>query len=240
MTLQEWFEQNKDKEIEFNGDSIKIKKTESKVWTPEYRDEYFYIDEGCDICNDQWFSEPNQQRQLQIGNVFELESDAEKAKEYLEFCQKIRGLGGRQSFDLEKANYSIDAVFRDSNGIKVVNLGILDKLYPEFGLFYFDSYDDAQNAIDVFGEEEFLKHMVNINERKNMVKSKEEGMKCIAAAKDIQVMCKKHFKKGGEGYPFCPYDDETGWDCTDCMMIQDHPRKWKVKAFEKDFKNNEL
>lgn len=95
MTLNEWIEENKDKEIEFKDGTILIKeKPKSYAWEPEEEGEFWYIDANGDCESDKWsYSSVWCNELLQIGNVFRDEWSAEQAVKRLKFWRRLQEIG---------------------------------------------------------------------------------------------------------------------------------------------------
>lgn len=87
MTLSEWFEQNKNKEITYNGGKIEIKTT-----CPFYHGEtYYYVTFTGTVYADHWVYSEWDQTLYEMGNCFRTEKEAEEAAAVIrEAFAKIR------------------------------------------------------------------------------------------------------------------------------------------------------
>lgn len=138
------------------------KKSEPKIWKPEYGDWYWYISSDGQVDNCEWVNGPIDRGRYSMGNCFKTKEEAEFAREKQKVKTKLQRFADEHN-DPEKLewdginpHYTIrydigdEALVRSSNYV-VKNINDI----------YFTSEDIVKNAVDYIGAERILKYLFN-------------------------------------------------------------------------------
>lgn len=100
MKLNEWIEENQNKEIVLTEDgTIKVIDPEPDVW-PADGDEFYSIFGNGDISGDFWDGTRNHEKKiLSMGNVFKSEEDAKRAVNRIKARKKFLDAGGHEGME---------------------------------------------------------------------------------------------------------------------------------------------
>ncbi|GAB7231424.1 hypothetical protein [Facklamia hominis] len=120
-----------------------------------YRDLYYYIHPNGEVFNDYWNICQLDKERLSIGNAFKTREEAEFAVEKLKVLHELEELG--RPYRLGAENYFI-TLYR---GVELT-IGA-DYSYQScyFGV-YFDTSEEAQEAIDKIGEDRIKKYLFGV------------------------------------------------------------------------------
>lgn len=145
-------------EEEFNRKIDELKeefkeKGNSGYWTPEYHDEYYFIDDMGEVAWTAWGDYYKHDYRLEIGNVFKTEEEAEFEIERLKVLTEMKKYS--KPFSCIKDNYYI---YYASNQIRV------DECDIQTNDIYFENEKMARKAINEIGEERIKKYYLRVKE----------------------------------------------------------------------------
>lgn len=160
MNLQEWIEENKNKEVVFEDGKLTIKDPETNGrWKSEDGDVYFTVLGTGEVNENVWsFHIHNDSHRFAIGNVFKTEEEARNMIERLKIRAEMLDLGGREEFRANQKNFYIsgdiqaDTIFATNSGGK-----------PYLNAIYFDTRDEAKKAINAVGVHRLKKMLFGEN-----------------------------------------------------------------------------
>lgn len=160
MNLQEWIEENKNKEVVFEDGKLAIKDPETNGrWKPEGANHYFTVLGTGEVNENVWsFNIHNDSHRFAMGNVFKTEEEARNMIERLKIRAEMLDLGGREEFRANQKNFYIsgdiqaDTIFATNSGGK-----------PYLNAIYFDTRDEAKKAINAVGVRRLKKMLFGEN-----------------------------------------------------------------------------
>ena len=136
---------------------LKRPKTKT-IWDLEYNDLYNWIDEEGDIDTHYWCADGIDLNIRKVGNAFVSYEEAEKEVERREVETLLLKHGGRRWFkEGGKENWFI--AFNRSEGLFKSFYTIKDQ---QQGTIYFNTYEQAQKAIEQIGEERLIKVLFEV------------------------------------------------------------------------------
>lgn len=155
MKLKEYIAANADKEIEIQEDgTIRILK-EKGPWKPETGKSYYVISSTNDVRILRWFDDEIDKRKLDMGSVFQTESEAERAVHRLKARKKFLDAGGHEGIEgygefRKYTHKPMLGVFLQIDGTLVVHeLNGISAF-----MIWFESREDCEKAIDSLTEDE--------------------------------------------------------------------------------------
>ena len=143
------------KKLKKSVNEIKGKESEGSIWRPRYGEDYWFIStDECKVYKTYWRNFDTHEKRFKMGNVYETQEEAEFQLE------KMNVLGELKKFSYKyrkgELNYYI---YLNSN---TNELGIvLSDIYMRFD-FYFESYEKANEAIEVVGEDRIKKYLFEV------------------------------------------------------------------------------
>ena len=124
---------------------------------PQYGNTYWCINAYGGVSKEIWDGYDIEKDMLEIGNGFRTEQEAEFAVEKLKVEADLRKFS--RSFESGENNYHISFETYD----KFIDIDSL--LYRQTqGVFYFESREKAENAIEAVGEERIKKYIFGVEE----------------------------------------------------------------------------
>src|SRR5699024_5983205 len=124
---------------------------------PREDDEYWYANENGEVFRDEWGDFGYEKSMLTIGNVFQTENEAEFAVGNLKVEAELRKFS-RPFADGEENNH---IKYRPSFD----ELSVLTSFsYQDQGVFYFESSEEAKQAIEAVGEERIKKYIFGVED----------------------------------------------------------------------------
>lgn len=138
--------------------------SKGKVWKPDYRRKYFYINECGGIMNSKWYDDSIDADRYEIGNYFQTKEAADFALEKLKVEAELR------RFAEENNEYEIDWENRNQNkwfiyyDCVMKNIGIVYYTILRTHCVYFSSKEITKQAIDYIGEERLRKYYLGIED----------------------------------------------------------------------------
>lgn len=160
MKLQEWINENKDKEVVFEDGRLTIKEPETQGrWKPEDGDDYFALLGNGEVIKfhrtDHYRNHPDH---FAIGNVFKTEEDAKFAVERLKIRAELLDLGGRDEFKPNQMNFYICGDISQNT----IYSAIAGK-NPCLNAVYFDDQEQGNKAIQAVGVDRLKKMLFGEN-----------------------------------------------------------------------------
>ncbi len=152
MTLQEWIEENKNKEIYIQEDgTIKVIEPEPKKF-PVENDVYFCInEEGC-IKSYVWNQGIIDKNILRLGNVFKSKKEAERMLHRLKARKKFLDAGGHEG--LRSGDNLACAWYPYLAPINKKHIRCTSQIYNFAFQIWFETEEACQKAIDSLADEE--------------------------------------------------------------------------------------
>ena len=133
----------------------------SKVFKPEHRQEYFYIDSYADILNTAFYKDNTDKTRFELGNIFETKEQEEfaidKQKVYTELKRYALEHNEEEIDwnDIDKCKWCITKDCGKLNVYSFYRLQFLNQIY-------FTSEEIALNAIDEIGDDRIKKYLFEI------------------------------------------------------------------------------
>ena len=160
MKLKDLVEKYGNREVKEGFDIEKYLEPATKVFLPEVGDRYYYLDDCLLVCSNIWgFEECRDSMRYECGNCFRTDREAAEIAEEFKLLQKMRTLGAREEFIVDKENWFLDWSNIDNR---------IDKDYCEDYTtghkLYFDTEEDCRNAIEEIGEEKLKKYYFKVKE----------------------------------------------------------------------------
>lgn len=138
-------------------DDIKALKKEEDTWEMEIPyedgDEYYYIQSNGDIFSDDWYGTEADDRYFSQGNIFPTEQAAELEVKRRNLLTRFRSFRDERNGDWKVDWNTNDAkwsISKNEDRLSDACTISLD-IFATFG--YFKNQEDAQRAIDLFGDE---------------------------------------------------------------------------------------
>lgn len=136
----------------------KSNKPKSKIWKPEYDEEYFYVSGYGVVGNNIWKNDYIDNGCYKIGNCFKTEEDAKFALEKAKVEAELRRFAEENNeFDTSVMRYFIS-----------YNLDLKITIDQFYGIrlksIYFSSKEAAEKAIKTIGEERLRKYYLEIED----------------------------------------------------------------------------
>lgn len=134
--------------------------SKGKVWKPDYRRKYFYINECGGIMNSKWYDDSIDADRYEIGNCFQTKEAADFALEKLKVEAELR------RFAEENNEYEIDWENRNQNkwfiyyNYVMKNIGVVYDTVLRTHCIYFSSKEIAEQAIQVIGVDRLKKYFL--------------------------------------------------------------------------------
>lgn len=125
------------------------------VWDLKKDDTYYLIDIDGEVMNATWNNMYIDNDFRKIGNIFLTKDEAEFEVERRKIETEMLRLGGRRNFKFNGDNYGI-YFCEGTNNITLCR----HTLYQ--GLIYFDSIEEASNAIKTIGEDKLKKYIFGV------------------------------------------------------------------------------
>ena len=157
IIMQEELQKLKEEfEERIRGLEIKYK-TEGELEIKE-GDNYWYVDGRGDIYNKQWEYDLFDGSLFEIGNVFKTKEEAEFAVEKLKVIKELKQLA--RPFKYGKDNHLIHYDYY------AMKFEIFECITSQgaYGDYYFNSYDEAKEAVDKIGAERIKKYLFGVCE----------------------------------------------------------------------------
>lgn len=143
-------------EAEFN-EKLKALKAEAQQEFPQFGDDYWFVDSDTDVIDIAWYDSEYDQGRLSIGNVFKTKDQGEFAAEKLRVEAELRKHS--RPFKCGEINRYI---FLDTN---IGCLGVAGLSYGQYqGTIYFESKDEAYQAIETVGEDRIKKYIFGVED----------------------------------------------------------------------------
>lgn len=150
MKLKELNEKYGEYEVKESFMDLLIKPEPKTVWDLEEGDKYYYIyGDGCLECHT-WKEAIYECSARNLGNVFLTQEEAEFELERRMIYNELLRAGGRTMFKNGSKNY---AMFRYCDEI-ITKCWI----YNTYGLIYFDTEEQAEEAIKTIGKDRLKKY----------------------------------------------------------------------------------
>lgn len=124
---------------------------------PQVEDDYWCVNNDTEVSEIVWYGDNYDQGRLSIGNVFKTEEEAEFVVEKLKVEAELRKFS--RPFEEGENNYHISFETYD----KFIDIDSL--LYRQTqGVFYFESREKVENAIESVGEERIKKYIFEVED----------------------------------------------------------------------------
>lgn len=150
MTLREYIEQNADKEIEIREDGTVWIVEPEGPWKPETGERYYAVSDIGSVGPFCWGGNGIDKRKLDIGNVFQTESEAERALHRLKARKKLLDAGGHEGLEGYIGGFKyIVSPCVDSEEVFVNPTQVVSAFE-----IWFESREDCLKAIDSLTEDE--------------------------------------------------------------------------------------
>lgn len=141
----------------------KANKPKSKVWKPEYGEEYYFIRNNGQICYTPWINVDADKESFVLGNCFKTEEEAKFALEKLKVITELK------RFAIEHNEGEID--WNDNKQYKYILCFDHDENCVNIDMFTwvqyqhaFTSREIAEQAIKEIGEERLKKYYFEVND----------------------------------------------------------------------------
>ena len=140
------------------------KKSEPKIWKPEYGDWYWYISSDGQVDNCEWVNGPIDLGRYSMGNCFRTKEEARIAREKQKVETELQRYADehndldREEWDGINPHYTIrydvgDEALKRSSSYIVQNINDI----------YFTSEDIVKNAVDYIGVKRIMKYLFNVD-----------------------------------------------------------------------------
>lgn len=138
--------------------------SKGRVWKPDYRRKYFYVNECGGIMNSKWYDDSIDADRYEIGNCF-------KTKEEAEFTlEKAKVETGLRRFAEENNEYEIDWTDEDQEKWAMCysyyygNVYFIDACSYKRNDIYFTSKEIGEQAVNFIGEERLKKYYFGVED----------------------------------------------------------------------------
>ena len=133
----------------------KANKPKSKVWTPDHREEFWYLTSEGFIMKTKYGDTDFDKYMLEIGNCFQSHEDARFALERLLVLRKLRELANGFKPDCHRtAEFYVLTYNLSSKEVTIY----YQQTYMRFNDVCFKTREDAKNAIEKIGAERLKKY----------------------------------------------------------------------------------
>lgn len=125
---------------------------------PKEEDYFWYIIADGEVCGSIWDGSTLNKKMFEFGNVFKTEEEAEFEVERRKILRKLEKMG--RPFEPDKYNFSIyyDYLARELDTFEYT------VTHSAYGDFYFNTEEEAQQAINIIGEDRIKKHLFGVEE----------------------------------------------------------------------------
>lgn len=137
-------------------DSILEELVKEEEFKPEYGDEYWVVDGSGEPINQGWDGYPYDKIALENNALFKTKEKAEFEAERLKVLRELEKLG--RAFRPYGENYSIELEYPLLHKERL-SISIFGATQHCFGNYYFDTEEEAQEAINKIGEERIKKYL---------------------------------------------------------------------------------
>lgn len=142
------------------------KKSEPKIWKPEYGDWYWYISSDGQVDNCEWVNGPIDYGRYSMGNCFRTKEEARIAREKQKIKTELQRYADEhndpEKLEWDKEEIHYDIVFEYKDGHKK-GLGAQPAFtFRGMDCVYFTSKEIADVAIQTIGKERILEYMFDI------------------------------------------------------------------------------
>lgn len=125
---------------------------------PEGGDDYWYIIASGEVSGSFWAYTMLDKQMLEFGNIFKTESEAEFMVEKLKVIKELKQLA--RPFKVGSVNHLIDFDPLDMDFI----ISSFQVRQSAYGDFYFNTEEEAQQAITIIGEDRIKKYLFGVKE----------------------------------------------------------------------------
>ena len=151
------FQELKELKIEVATLEEKIKAILEEEFNLKNGDEYWVVDGSGEPINQRWEGYPYDKIALENNAIFKTQEEAEFEAERLKVLRELEKLG--RAFKPHEDNYVIS--FSHNAGLKVV--GYVTTV-TSYGNYYFDTEEEAKQAIEKIGEGRIKKYLFRVEE----------------------------------------------------------------------------
>ena len=124
---------------------------------PQFGDDHWYVDSDTEVMDIAWYGGDYDQGRLSIGNVFKTKEQAEFAVEKLKVEAELRKFS-RPFVDGKENNH---IKYRPSFDELSVSASFG---YQDQGVFYFESREKAEEAIEAVGKDRIKKYIFGVED----------------------------------------------------------------------------
>lgn len=157
MTLKEYIAANADKEIEIREDGTVWIVEPEGPWKPECGERYYVVSDIGSVGTLCWCDDEIDKRKLDIGNVFQTKSEAERALHRLKARKKFLDAGGHEGPIKPNTQGWFASLVKSGDAIPVTEYTLEPRHFcavtPTFAA-WFESEEDCQKAIDSLTDDE--------------------------------------------------------------------------------------
>lgn len=122
-----------------------------------YGQEYYFINKNGEDSVSEWLEMREDYKRNAVGNVFPTREEAKKVAERLKMRKKMLEMGGRTHFKPKGDNHSIHLFYQENGDTSLVIE--CHGVVQDIGGIYFDTFEDAINAIEELGEDKIIEYM---------------------------------------------------------------------------------
>lgn len=156
-----WYDVSYDEGTHIKTESF-LEPYPKNAWELQDGDECFFITAIGNVFSRTWDGSYCALRNMEIGNVFLTEEEAENEAERRKIETEMLRLGGRREFKNGENNYYIVCDFDSSHFAICVFNNKSDGFAPM--TIYFDSAKECRNAIETIGEYRIKRYLFGVNE----------------------------------------------------------------------------
>lgn len=138
--------------------------SKGRVWKPDYRRKYFYVNECGGIMNSKWYDDSIDADRYEIGNCFKTKEEAEFTLEKAKVETELR------RFAEENNEYEIDWTDEDQEKWAMCysyyygNVYFIDACSYKRNDIYFTSKEIGEQAVNFIGEERLKKYYFGVED----------------------------------------------------------------------------
>lgn len=151
MKLKDLNEKYGEYEVKEGFMDLLIKPRSKTVWDLKYEDRYFYLYSDGSTDLGFWRNSSCEYNARNLGNIFLTREDAKLEIERRAIRNEFLRAGGRLEFRKKEDNYCI---FEEDDGRIYIN----NFRWSNYGLIYFDTEEQAIEAIKTIGEDRLKKY----------------------------------------------------------------------------------